>query len=245
MAADIFDALEIGYTLKINSLGCPTCMPKYREKLVEFLNSNKNNLCEDCQRRIEQNPIRTLDCKVESCQDILKNAPKITDNLCETCQRDFETLKKGLDNLEIKYEVDKNLVRGLDYYTKTTFEFVSNEIGAQSAIAGGGRYDRLVEFLGGKPTPGVGFAIGVERIIDLVKISNERKGIYLGAMIEEALPYIQKEAKKLRKESKVFLEVKVKSLKAHLKAADKGNYKKALIVGEDELKKGEFFEKEL
>ena len=245
MAADIFDALGISYTLKINSLGCSTCMPKYREKLVGFLNSNKKNLCEDCQRRIEQNPIRTLDCKVESCQAILKDAPKITDNLCETCQSDFETLKKGLDNLEIKYEVDKNLVRGLDYYTKTTFEFVSNEIGAQSAIAGGGRYDRLVEFLGGKPTPGVGFAIGIERIIDLVKTSNERKGIYLGAMIEEALPYIQKEAKKLRKENKVFVEVKVKSLKAHLKASDKANFKKALIVGEDELKKGEFFEKEL
>ena len=245
MAADIFDALGIGYTLKINSLGCPTCMPKYREKLVEFLNSHKENLCEDCQRRIEQNPIRTLDCKVESCQAILKDAPKITDNLCETCEKDFETLKKGLDNLGIKYEVDKNLVRGLDYYTKTTFEFVSNEIGAQSAIAGGGRYDRLVEFLGGKPTPGVGFAIGVERIIDLVKTEDNRDGIYMGAMVEEAIPFIQKEAKKLRKSNKVFVETKVKSLKAHLKAADKGNYKKAMIVGEDELKKGEFFEKEL
>jgi len=245
MAADIFDALKIEYTLKINSLGCPICMPKYREKLVEFLNSNKNNLCEDCQRRIEQNPIRTLDCKMESCQAILKNAPKITDNLCKTCQRDFETLKKGLDNLEIKYKVDKNLVRGLDYYTKTTFEFISNEIGAQSAIAGGGRYDRLVEFLGGKPTPGVGFAIGVERILDLVKTEDKRDGIYMGAMIEEAIPFIQKEAKKLRKKSKVFVEVKIKSLKAHLKAADKANFKKALIVGEDELKKGEFFEKEL
>jgi histidyl-tRNA synthetase len=245
LAADIFNALEIEYTLKINSLGCPACMPKYKEKLVEFLNLHKEKLCEDCQRRIAQNPIRTLDCKVENCQTILKNAPKITDNLCETCESDFETLKKGLDNLEIKYEVDKNLVRGLDYYTKTTFEFVSNKIGAQSAIAGGGRYDRLVEFLGGKASAGVGFAIGVERIIDLVKTSNERKGIYLGALIEEALPYVQKEAKKLRKKNKVFVEVRIKSLKAHLKAADKGNFKKALIVGEDELKKGVFFEKEL
>jgi histidyl-tRNA synthetase len=245
MAADIFDALGISYTLKINSLGCPTCMPKYREKLIEFLNSYKENLCKDCQRRIEQNPIRTLDCKVESCQTILKDAPKITDNLCETCEKDFETLKKGLDNLGIKYEVDKNLVRGLDYYTKTTFEFISNEIGAQSAIAGGGRYDRLVEFLGGKPTPGVGFAIGIERILDIVKTENNRNGIYMGAMIKEAIPFIQKEAKKLRKNQKVFVEVKVKSLKAHLKAADKANFKKALIVGEDELKKGEFFEKEL
>jgi len=245
MAADIFDRLNIEYTLKINSLGCPNCMPNYREKLIKFLENHKEDLCEDCQRRINQNPIRTLDCKNSSCQAILKDAPKITDNLCENCKSDFETLKKGLDNLGIKYEVDKNLVRGLDYYTKTTFEFISNKIGAQSAIAGGGRYDRLVEFLGGKPTPGVGFAIGIERIMDLVENEEKRQGIYMGALTQEAIPFIQKEARKLRKENKVFIEPNVKSLKAHLKAADKGNYKKVLIVGEDELKKGEFFKKEL
>jgi len=245
MAADIFNKLNISYTLKINSLGCPTCMPKYKNNLVEFLNKHKENLCEDCQRRINQNPIRTLDCKNASCQAILKDAPKITDNLCEVCDSDFETLKKGLKNLGIDYEVDKNLVRGLDYYTKTTFEFISNEIGAQSAIAGGGRYDRLVEFLDGRSTPAVGFAIGVERILDLVKEENERNGIYMGALIDEAIPFILKESKKLRNNQKVFIEPNKKSLKAHLKAADRGNYKKALIVGEDELKKGEFFTKEL
>ena len=245
MAADIFDALGIDYTLKINSLGCGECMPKYREKLVEFLTNHKENLCEDCQRRITQNPIRTLDCKNENCRIILKDAPKITDNLCENCQKDFETLKKGLENLGIKYVVDKNLVRGLDYYTKTTFEFVSTEIGAQSAIAGGGRYDRLVEFLGGKPTPGVGFAIGIERIMELVKTEEKRKGIYIGVMLKDALEFAQKEAKNLRKNEKVYFEPKVKSLKAHLKAADKGNYKKAMIVGEEELKNKTFFEKEL
>jgi histidyl-tRNA synthetase len=245
MATDIFDSLGIEYTLKINSLGCSECMPKYRDKLVEFLNSHKEELCEDCQRRITQNPIRTLDCKVESCQAILKNAPKITDNLCKSCANDFEILKKGLENLDIKYEVDKNLVRGLDYYTKTTFEFVSTEIGAQSAIAGGGRYDKLVEYLGGKPTSGVGFAIGVERILELVKNEEERKGIYIGVMLEDALTFAQKEAKKLRKEQKVYFEPKVKSLKAHLKAADKGGYKKAMIIGEEELKNKTFFEKEL
>ncbi|WP_456479557.1 histidine--tRNA ligase [Nautilia sp.] len=245
MAADIFDALGIDYTLKINSLGCSECMPKYREKLVGFLNTHKNELCEDCQRRITQNPIRTLDCKEQSCQAVLKDAPKITDNLCENCQKDFEILKKGLENLEIEYEVDKNLVRGLDYYSKTTFEFVSTEIGAQSAIAGGGRYDRLVEFLGGKPTPGVGFAIGIERIMELVNTEKEREGIYVGVMLEEALDFAQKEAKNLRKKQKVYFEPKVKSLKAHLKAADKGSYKKAMIVGEEELKNKTFFEKEL
>jgi len=244
LAADIFDKLGIEYKLKINSLGCSECMPKYKEKLIEFLKSKRDSLCEDCQRRIEQNPIRVLDCKNQNCQMILKDAPKITDNLCSSCNEDFENLKKGLNALNIEFEVDKHLVRGLDYYTKTTFEFISNKIGAQSAIAGGGRYDKLVEFLGGKPTPAVGFALGVERIMDLVEISQEREGIYVGALIEDALEYIFKEAKKLR-DKKVFVEPKVKSLKAHLKAADKGRFKKVLIAGEDELKQSTFFEKEL
>ena len=244
LAADIFDKLGIEYKLKINSLGCSECMPKYKEKLIEFLKSKRDNLCEDCQRRIEQNPIRVLDCKNQNCQMILKDAPKITDNLCSSCNEDFENLKKGLNALNIEFEVDKHLVRGLDYYTKTTFEFISNKIGAQSAIAGGGRYDKLVEFLGGKPTPAVGFALGVERIMDLVEISQEREGIYVGALIEDALEYIFKEAKKLR-DKKVFVEPKVKSLKAHLKAADKGRFKKVLIAGEDELTQSTFFEKEL
>ncbi len=245
MAADIFNTLNIEWILKINSLGCSECMPKYREKLVNFLEIHKNKLCTDCQRRITQNPIRTLDCKVENCQTILKNAPKITDNLCENCQKDFKTLKTGLENLGIKYEIDKNLVRGLDYYTKTTFEFVSSKIGAQSAIAGGGRYDRLVEFLGGKPTAGVGFAIGIERILDLIKTEDKRNGIYMGALIQKAIPVLQKKAKSLRKDKKVFVQPSVKSLKAHLKTADKGNYKTVLIMGEEELKQNNFFEKEL
>jgi histidyl-tRNA synthetase len=245
IASDIFKKLNIDYTLKINSLGCEKCMPSYKDKLISFLEKHKENLCEDCQRRINQNPIRTLDCKNENCQTILKDAPKITDNLCEECQKDFETLKIGLENLEIPFEIDKHLVRGLDYYTKTTFEFISNKIGAQSAICGGGRYDKLVEMLGGKPTPAVGFAIGVERIIDLVDVNDKREGIYIGALTKEAIPFILKKAKEFRKDNKIFVEPKIKSLKAHLKAADKGKYKKALIVGEDELKEGRFFEKEL
>jgi histidyl-tRNA synthetase len=245
IAADIFKKLNIDFTLKLNSLGCEKCMPEYKNKLVDFLEKNKDKLCEDCQRRINQNPIRTLDCKNSSCQAILKNAPKITDNLCENCLSDFEKLKEGLNVLKIPFEIDKHLVRGLDYYTKTTFEFVSNKIGAQSAICGGGRYDRLVEMLGGKPTPGVGFAIGIERIIDLVETEEKRDGIYMGALIPQVLPFILQKANELRSNEKVFAEVKIKSLKAHLKAADKGNYKKALIVGEDELKSGKFFEKNL
>lgn len=244
IASDIFDKLNIKYSLKINSLGCEECMPNYKEKLVSFLNKNKEYLCEDCKRRITQNPIRTLDCKNKKCQEILKDAPKITYNLCKTCQHDFDLLQKGLDEIDIKYEVDTHLVRGLDYYTKTTFEFISTEIGSQNAIAGGGRYDKLVEALGGKPTPATGFAIGIERIMDLVELNKQREGIYIGVLIEDALMYALKEAKKLR-DSLVYFEPKIKSLKAHLKAADKGNFKKVLIIGEEELKNKTFFEKEL
>jgi len=244
IASDIFEKLNIKYSLKINSLGCENCMPNYKEKLVSFLNKNKEHLCEDCKRRITQNPIRTLDCKNKECQEILKDAPKITYNLCKTCQNDFNLLQKGLDEIGIKYEVDTHLVRGLDYYTKTTFEFISTQIGSQNAIAGGGRYDKLVEMLGGKPTPAIGFAIGIERIMDLVELDKEREGIYIGVLVEEALIYALKEAKKLR-DTLVYFEPKIKSLKAHLKTADKGNFKKVLIIGEEELKNKTFFEKEL
>jgi histidyl-tRNA synthetase len=170
MASKILDSLNIKYTLKINSLGCNECRPNYMNSLVSFLEEKKDNLCQDCNRRITQNPLRVLDCKNENCQNELKTAPKITYNLCENCNKDFEILKNELDKLEIKYEVDTNLVRGLDYYNKTAFEFVSDEVGAQSAICGGGRYDKLVEMLDGKPVPAVGFAMGIERLLPLVNI---------------------------------------------------------------------------
>ena len=159
MISEMLNFFKIGYKLQLNSLGDENCMPQYKEVLVKHLHTL--TLCEDCNRRTESNPIRVLDCKNESCQIELKNAPKITDNLCESCNIDFTKLKEILDTNSVSYEIDSNLVRGLDYYTKTAFEFVSNNIGAQSAIAGGGRYDRLVEFLGGKPTAAVGFAIGI------------------------------------------------------------------------------------
>ena len=144
MAAEIFTKLGIGFSLKLNSLGCKTCVPDYRQSLVEKLKTVESELCDDCKRRIETNPMRVFDCKNEKCQTILTGFPRITDALCDECKSDFETVKKALDCSNIGYEIDKNLVRGLDYYTKTAFEFVSNEIGAQSSIAGGGRYDALI-----------------------------------------------------------------------------------------------------
>lgn len=190
MLKAIFDALGIGYTLEINSLGCPECMPKYRTTLVKFLDTLEG-LCEDCERRKLTNPIRVLDCKNEHCKMLLQKAPLIVEHLCPTCKDDFATLKAILDHFGMAYEVNPKLVRGLDYYSKTAFEFVSSEIGAQSAIAGGGRYDRLVEFLDGKPTPGVGFAMGIERLMDLVKMPEvKRDGYYIGALCDEALDVV-------------------------------------------------------
>jgi histidyl-tRNA synthetase len=213
--------------------------------LVSFLDEKKDNLCEDCQRRITQNPLRVLDCKNENCQNELKTAPKITYNLCENCNKDFETLQNELKKLNIKYEVDTNLVRGLDYYNKTAFEFVSTEIGAQSAICGGGRYDKLVEMLDGNAVAAVGFAMGIERLLPLVNIENERNGIYLGVMIEEARDMALNKFNELTNSNKVYFENKVRKLNQHLKKADKLNCKKVMIIGEDELKNRTFWEKEL
>jgi histidyl-tRNA synthetase len=247
MMRDIFDALGIRYTLKINSLGCPECMPQYRQNLINFLNNIKEELCQDCNRRIDTNPIRVLDCKNDHCQSLLKDSPKLIDNLCESCDSDFERLKKLLDGSGIEYEVDTNLVRGLDYYNKSAFEFVSSEIGAQSAIAGGGRYDKLVEYLDGKSVPAVGFAIGIERILDLVQMpESKREGIYLGSMVDEdIMDTLFSIASRKRTETKVEIEYVKKSLKAHLKGADKINARYCAVIGEDELTSGEIWVKDL
>jgi len=246
LVANIFDSLNIGYTLDINSLGCKECMPAYRDNLVAFLEDKKESLCEDCNRRISTNPIRVLDCKNENCQNELIEAPKITDNLCESCQNDFEKLKSLLEQNGIEFSVNKNLVRGLDYYSKTAFEFVSSEIGSQSAIAGGGRYDRLVEFLDGKPTPAIGFALGIERIMDLVELpENQAQGYYFGALDETSIDKVVNVAKNIRKNSNAYVEFSAKKLKAHLKSADRLNARFCAVIGENELNSGTIWVKDL
>jgi len=246
MISQIFNELGIGFDLQINSLGCTACMPPYKQNLVGFLRETQEELCEDCNRRIDSNPIRVLDCKNTVCQTLLTNSPKLIKNLCEDCDSDFYKLIALLDKAGIKYEVDTNLVRGLDYYNKTAFEFVSNEIGSQSAIAGGGRYDKLVEFLDGKPTPAVGFAIGIERIMELVKMPEvEKSGIYLGAMTEDAIEALFAIATEKRKESKVTVEYNSKGFKSHMKGADKVNARYAVLIGEDELSNGTVWVKDL
>ena len=246
LISTIFDKLEIKYELEINSLGCKECMPKYRDNLVKFLEDKKENLCEDCNRRITTNPIRVLDCKNPNCKEQLIDAPKITTSLCKNCDSNFEKLKKLLKQNRIKYSVNSNLVRGLDYYNKTAFEFVSSEIGAQSAIAGGGRYDRLVEFLDGKPTPAIGFAIGIERVMDLIKLPEVKKeGYYFGAMEEVGVDKVIEIAKSVKKRDTTTVEFLPKKLKAHLKAADKVNARYCVVIGEDELKSSTIWVKDL
>jgi len=246
MIKDILDFFGIKFKLLLNSLGCKECMPPYKENLISHLTSFKEKLCEDCNRRIETNPIRVLDCKNDNCQLLLTDAPRITNSLCESCDTDFDKLKDILDFNNVEYTVDSNLVRGLDYYSKTAFEFVSDEIGAQSAIAGGGRYDRLVEFLGGKATPAIGFAIGIERLLELIKVKEDTQDVlYIGAMSEDALNVITKIANKKRKEIKTVLEYSSRGFSKHFKIADKKGATIVALVGEDELKNNTIFVKNI
>ena len=246
MIKEILDFFGIGFTLKLNSLGCKECMPPYKDNLVKHLTNFKDKLCEDCNRRILTNPIRVLDCKNENCQSLLQNAPKITTSLCNSCDTDFEKLKEILDFNEIKYEVDSNLVRGLDYYNKTAFEFVSNEIGAQSAIAGGGRYDRLVEFLGGKSTSGIGFAIGIERLLELVKMPQCNQDIvYIGALDETSLNTMLKVANQKRKTTKTLVEYTPRGFGKHFGIAEKLGANIVALIGENELNNGTIYIKDL
>ena len=235
MISDILSFFKIEYNLQLNSLGCKECMPSYKENLVKHLKDL--SLCSDCNRRVLTNPIRVLDCKNESCQNELENAPKITSSLCSICDTDFEKLKVILDKNNITYEVDSNLVRGLDYYTKTAFEFVSTNIGAQSAIAGGGRYDRLVEFLGGRETSAIGFAIGIERLLELiVKNGTKEEVLYIGAMSEDAIDTVFTKVSQKRKELKVITDYKVRSFGKHLNNAQKLGATTVALIGENELK---------
>ena len=243
MITEMLNFFGIGFKLQLNSLGCKDCMPAYKDGLVEHL--NELSLCEDCNRRIETNPIRVLDCKNESCKESLVEAPSITENLCDSCDTDFDKLKKILDTNCVEYEVDSNLVRGLDYYTKTAFEFVSDNIGAQSAIAGGGRYDRLVEFLGGKTTPAVGFAIGIERLLELIiKEESTEEVLYIGSMSEDAVDMVFSAVYDKRETTKVITDYKVRSFSKHLNNAQKQGATRIALIGDDELNNGTIWTKD-
>lgn len=248
MLNEILNRLKIKTTLKINSLGDGECMPAYKEKLVKFVENNKENLCDDCLRRLDTNPIRILDCKSQSCQNILKDAPLITQNLNQICNDDFNKLQEILKANGVEFQIDPKLVRGLDYYCKTAFEFISDDIGSQSAVAGGGRYDKLCEYLGGKSTPAVGWAMGVERIMEILRqkeSQNKREGIYICALSPNLISQIYKTAQILRKNYKTEISYEAKSPNKHLNIADKKGFEIFLCLGDDEFSQGQIWYKNL
>lgn len=228
----------------INSVGCPTCRAEHRKALQEFLAPRRQDLCRDCQERFERNPMRILDCKNPHCQEITQGAPTTADTLCEDCRSHFEELQELLKAAGVVFRVDPRLVRGLDYYRKTAFEVMVEDIGAQSAICGGGRYDGLVEQIGGPPTPGIGFAMGIERVLAAIEVQKampehrehpfvvvaplgseaERKGFgLLQALRQARIP--------------AGIDLLGRGLKAQLKNADRLGAKFVLLIGEEELKK--------
>jgi histidyl-tRNA synthetase len=229
--------------LIINSVGCRECRPKYLKALKEYFRDKKELLCSDCRERYDKNPLRILDCKKKQCQKQIKNSPTIFDYLCEDCKKHFQKLKEHLDALEIDYFVNPLLVRGLDYYTKTAFEIISGELGSQNAVGGGGRYDYLVEELGGKPTPAVGFAAGIERIIATMEKQGVRipswEGIkvFVATISPEDYPVSLKIIKDLRTNGiSAEMDFLEKSLKAQMRFANKLNVSYVLIIGGEELK---------
>jgi len=235
-----------GLTVRLNSIGCPKCRPQYHEALKDYLRGHYDELCETCKVRFEQNPLRVLDCKVESCQKIAIAAPIIGDYLCDEC-RDHQThLLKLLDGMGLRYIIDPRLVRGLDYYTKTVFEITSESIGSQSAVCGGGRYDGLVEEIGGPHTPGVGFGLGMERLLLVLENTGftiekpVRYDLYIASMGPEAEEKAFLLAMNLRRQgAKVEIDHMGRSVKAQLKYADKVGAQYVLVLGGDELIKGE------
>lgn len=246
LVRDILNFFGIEYELHLNSLGCNVCMPTYKEQLIANLNTIKHELCEDCNKRIQTNPIRVLDCKNEKCGTLTVASPKITDNLCPKCNSDFDTLQRILQANNVDFVINKNLVRGLDYYTQTAFEFVSRKIGSQSAIAGGGRYDKLVEFLDGRPTAAVGFAIGIERILELIKAQRAQEDIiYIGTTSPQAIDLIFKLGIQKRTTTKTIIEYQNRSFIKLLDTATKIGASSVAIVGENELIDGTIWVKNL
>lgn len=247
MLAQILAKLDIKAKLKLNSLGCEKCLPEFRAKFLEFV-SAKSDFCEDCKRRKELNPIRMLDCKNEHCQGLLVGAPALKECLCAECQSDFKSLQGLLSANGVEFELDDKLVRGLDYYSKTAFEFESDEIGAKAAVAGGGRYDKLISYLGGKEGFGVGFAIGVERLMAILAQKEQiqkRSGVYLCALDSAFITRLFTLANSLRQRHKVHLSFEAKKLAKHLNLADLSGAKIFLCMGENEAKENKLFYKDL
>lgn len=246
MACEIFHKLGLrDLDLHLNSIGDKNCRPAYRQKLIEFFEGKKDQLCDDCRERLYKNPLRILDCKEEGCKKASVGAPEITDYLCDDCHAKFEAVKHYLDGLGISYTVDPRLVRGLDYYTNTAFEIQYPPLGAQSAVCGGGRYDGLVEEIGGPSTPGIGFAIGLERLLlalemqNLIPAPKSQKRVYIAALGEDAVAEGFKIQEELRGLGVLTdMDLQGRSLKGQMKQAGKLDSQFTVIIGSNELEKG-------
>ncbi len=247
VAKTIFDRLGVKeLELNINSIGCPECRKRYNEALKAYLKDNFDKLCPTCKERYEKNPLRILDCKEEGCKAITAKAPVILDYLCDDCKQHHENVLKELDKLNIKYVVNPHIVRGLDYYTRTVFEFVSTSIGAQGTVCGGGRYNNLVEQVGGKPCPAVGFGMGLERLILTLESlglsvgEEEVPTLYIASLSEKAKDMIMPFAMNLRQNGiSVEIDLMDRAFKGQMKYANKIGAKYLLVLGDDELQTNE------
>lgn len=231
--------------LRINSVGCPECRKKHREALKDFLKPKYDELCSTCQDRYHRNPMRIIDCKSPVCHELVQGAPMMVDYLCEDCKSAFEELQENLKAMEIPFVVDPTIVRGLDYYTKTAFEFVTTSIGAQGTVCGGGRYDHLVEEIGGPPIPGVGFGLGIERLLMLMEANGaefpeeEKPDVFIAFIGDKAKAFGLKLARDLRLEGiSVRMDNLARNIKGQFKYADRLNAKYTIVIGEDELDRG-------
>lgn len=244
MLHTLFKNLGVGDTqAHVNSLGCPQCRPRYREALVALLDKVTDQLCEDCMRRKDQNPLRVLDCKAAGCQQAVAHAPAIVDYLCDECRDHFDTVTKSLKSLKVPFILNKRLVRGLDYYTRTAFEIQTTALGAQSAVAGGGRYDGLVKALGGPDTPAIGFAIGFDRLAEILGQLQQSEEAGPALFLAALGPQAQEKAFKWLSVlgaggMSVEMDYADRSLKAQMKRANRLNAGHVLIVGESELQNG-------
>ena len=247
LAALFLSELSIkNITININSIGCPECRKKYNEILREYLKKYEDELCDTCKGRMVKNPLRVLDCKSPICSKIAEGAPKLIDYICDGCREHFEGVKSSLTDLGIAYNLDPTIVRGLDYYTKTVFEIKTGlDIGAQRTICGGGRYDWLIETIGGAPTPGIGFAMGIERLLIVMEAEGaplpeeEKTALFIGHIGENAERFAEKLVYDLRKKGiSAETELLGRSVKAQMKYADKIGARYSVIIGDDEISGG-------
>ncbi|MBN1922921.1 MAG: histidine--tRNA ligase [Anaerolineae bacterium] len=246
LAWDLYAGWDFkGLAFQLNSTGCPTCRPTFSAALRDYYQGHLHEICDDCKRRLETNPLRVLDCKQERCQPVIAGAPQSTEHLCEDCSTHFASLRSYLDALGRPYTINPRLVRGLDYYTKTVFEVWAEGIGAQAAVCGGGRYDGLIELLGGRPTPAVGFAAGLERIILVMKAQGLTPPTLPLPPVFIAFPSDAARATAVRllvdlRAAAIGAQIAMGgSLKAQLRQADKAQARFVFIIGEDELARGE------